>query len=42
MQDTIEGLAEIGVQHLVLDPVARGGTSARLDAVLGFAQQFIS
>jgi len=42
MQDTVGALAEIGVQHLVLDPVARGGTSARLDAVLSFAEQFIS
>jgi len=42
MQDTVGELAEIGVQHLVLDPVARGGVSGRLDAVLNFAAEIMA
>ena len=39
MQDTVGALGEAGVQHIVLDPVARGGIPGRLDAVLAFADQ---
>ena len=42
IQDTVGELAEIGVQHLVLDPVARGGVSGRLDAVLNFAAEIMA
>ncbi len=38
MQDQVGKCAEIGVGHLVLDPVARGGITGRRDAVLEFAQ----
>lgn len=33
MLETIAGLRDIGVTHILLDPVARGGVSARLDAL---------
>jgi alkanesulfonate monooxygenase SsuD/methylene tetrahydromethanopterin reductase-like flavin-dependent oxidoreductase (luciferase family) len=38
MQDQVAGWAEIGVSHLVLDPVARGGIEGRRDAALEFAE----
>jgi len=37
MQDQVARWAEIGVRHLVLDPVARGGIAGRRDAALAFA-----
>jgi probable F420-dependent oxidoreductase len=33
MLDTVERLADIGVDHILLDPVARGGVPARRDAM---------
>ena len=36
MTDRLGELAAAGVQHVVLDPVARGGVSGRLDAVRAF------
>ena len=36
MVDTLGRLAAVGVDHVVLDPVARGGPAGRLDAVRGF------
>ena len=38
MQDRIGALAQAGVQHVLLDPVARGGVSGRLDAVSEFME----
>ncbi len=38
MQDTAGRLSEAGINHVLLDPVARGGTAARLDAVAEFMQ----
>lgn len=38
MQDRVGALAEAGVQHILLDPVARGGIQGRLDAVTAFMQ----
>lgn len=39
MQDQVAAYADIGVSHLILDPVAKGGVEGRLDAVLAFADQ---
>jgi hypothetical protein len=36
MRQRMSELAEAGVQHVLLDPVARGGVGGRLDAVRGF------
>jgi probable F420-dependent oxidoreductase len=36
MQDRLAELAEAGVKHLLLDPVAAGGVAGRLDAIRGF------
>ncbi len=36
MTDTIGTLRELGVRHLLLDPVARGGVAGRLEAVERF------
>ena len=36
MAATVAALAEIGVQHVLLDPVARGGVAARLAAIETF------
>lgn len=36
MIDMIGRVAETGVTHLVLDPVARGGIEGRLDALRAF------
>ncbi len=36
MIDTVGSLHELGVQHLLLDPVARGGVAGRLEAVERF------
>ena len=36
MLETVGKLQEIGVSHLLLDPVARGGVAGRLDAVRSF------
>ncbi len=38
MQDTVGELAEAGVAHVVLDPVARGGIQGRLDAITDFME----
>lgn len=38
MQDRIGALEQAGVQHVLLDPVARGGVSGRLDAVSEFME----
>jgi probable F420-dependent oxidoreductase len=38
MQDRIGAMKEIGVNHVLLDPVARGGVQARLDAVVAFKE----
>lgn len=38
MRDTVAGLSEAGVQHILLDPVARGGVAGRLDAVSDFME----
>jgi hypothetical protein len=37
MQDQVGAWREIGVTHLVLDPVAPGGIAGRRDAALAFA-----
>ena len=39
MQDRVGALEAAGVQHVLLDPVARGGVQGRLDAVAGFMEQ---
>jgi probable F420-dependent oxidoreductase len=36
MRQRMSELAEAGVHHVLLDPVARGGVGGRLDAVRGF------
>ena len=36
MADRIGALREAGVQHILLDPVARGGADGRLDAIRHF------
>jgi len=36
MRERMEQLAEAGVRHVLLDPVARGGVAGRLDAVRQF------
>ncbi len=36
MLDTIGAMAEVGISHVLLDPVARGGVPGRLDAVRAF------
>ncbi len=38
MLETIGQLREIGISHLLLDPVARGGVAGRLDAVRTFME----
>lgn len=38
MLETVAGLKAIGVSHLLLDPVARGGGEARLDALSRFME----
>jgi len=38
MLEMIAGLQDIGVSHLLLDPVARGGVPARLDALRAFME----
>jgi len=38
MQDRVGELAEAGVAHVVLDPVARGGIAGRLDAIANFME----
>ena len=38
MQEQVGQLETAGVQHVLLDPVARGGVSGRLDAVLAFME----
>jgi len=37
MEDQVAGWRDIGVTHLVLDPVARGGVAGRRDAAVAFA-----
>ncbi len=39
MLETIAGLQNIGVSHLLLDPVARGGVPGRLDAFRAFMEE---
>ena len=41
MLDTIAGLRKIGVSHILLDPVARGGVAGRLDAVHQFMAEVV-
>ena len=36
MVDTIGRTEEIGVSHILVDPVARGGVDGRLDALSSF------
>ncbi len=38
MQDRVGELEQAGVQHILLDPVARGGVAGRLDAITEFMQ----
>ncbi len=38
MQDTVGALKQAGVQHVLLDPVARGGVSGRRDAIADFME----
>ena len=38
MLETISGLKNIGVSHLLLDPVAKGGVRGRLDAIRAFME----
>ena len=38
MQDTIGALEQARVQHVLLDPVARGGVAGRLQAVAEFME----
>lgn len=38
MLETIGNLREMGISHLLLDPVARGGVPGRLDAVCAFME----
>lgn len=38
MLETIAGLKAIGVSHILLDPVARGGVAGRLDAIRAFME----
>ena len=38
MQDQVARWRDIGVSHLVLDPVAPGGIRGRRDAALAFAE----
>lgn len=42
MQDRLGEISEAGVQHLVLDPVARGGVEARLNAIEQFMLEVAS
>ncbi len=39
MKQTIDEFARLGVSHLLLDPVARGGVQGRLEAVERFADE---
>ena len=41
MLDTIGRLSDIGVSHVVLDPVAQGGLGARLAALERFATDVV-
>ena len=36
MAAAIESWADIGVSHILLDPVARGGVAGRLEAIRAF------
>ena len=38
MLDRVGELANAGIEHLLLDPVARGGVQGRLDAVTDFME----
>jgi len=38
MRDQVSELSAAGVQHVLLDPVARGGVPARLEAVSAFME----
>ncbi len=42
MQEAVGRLVEAGVQHVVLDPVARGGVAGRLDAVADFMENVVA
>lgn len=42
MVDTIGQTQEIGVTHILVDPVARGGVSGRLEALSGFMSNVAS
>ncbi len=41
MQDRVGALEAAGVQHVVLDPVARGGVQGRLDAISEFMENVV-
>ncbi len=41
MRDTIGALTEAGVQHVLLDPVARGGVAGRLDAIANLMENVV-
>jgi hypothetical protein len=41
MRDRLAELAAVGVSHVVLDPVARGGVQGRLDAVRAFMRDVV-
>jgi len=41
MQDRIGELAAAGIDHVVLDPVARGGVAGRLDAISAFMEDAV-
>lgn len=41
MQDRVAALRAAGVQHVLLDPVARGGVEGRLDAVRQFMEEVV-
>jgi hypothetical protein len=42
MLDTVGGWAAIGVDHILLDPVARGGVEGRLTAAEAFMSDVAS
>lgn len=41
MQDTVGRLQSAGVQHILLDPVAKGGVPGRLDAISDFMENVV-
>jgi hypothetical protein len=41
MRDRLAALEAVGINHVVLDPVARGGVRGRLDAVRAFMRDVV-